>query len=65
MSATILNPEAKPSIPSIKLMEFVINTTNNTVNGMPNQADNSFIPKMPYRSFTYKPDNGIMEAAIN
>lgn len=31
-------PEAKPSIPSIKLMAFVIYTTINTVNGTPTQT---------------------------
>ena len=39
-SAALLKPDARPSIPSIRFIAFVIKITVNIVKGIPNQADN-------------------------
>ena len=60
----LLNPHAKPSIPSIKLIALTMNTVNKMVKGIPSQGVSSSIPKRPYRLLIHRPDKGIREAAM-
>lgn len=62
---TLLNPEARPSMPSIRFIALQMNTMTRTVRGMPIQGDSSCIPIMPYRLFIHNPDKGIRQAAMS
>ena len=54
-----------PSIPSIRFMALSIKTIIKTVRGTPTQKGMSCIPNSPYKLLIYKPDSGIMVAAID
>ena len=60
----LLNPDANPSMPSIRLIAFTMNTVSKMVKGIPSQGVSSSIPKRPYRLLIHRPDRGIREAAI-
>ena len=61
---TLLKPEASPSMPSIRLMALVMKTMERTVNGMPMQGSNAWMPNRPYRLLSHKPESGKKEAQI-
>ena len=45
--ATMQRPEAKPSIPSIRLMALVMKTVSSRVSGTPTKAGISYRPNSP------------------
>ena len=55
--AMLHKPEAKPSIPSIKLIAFVIYTTIKTVTGIPTQAGTEYTPNKPPKEPNQLPDS--------
>ena len=51
-------------MPSIRLMALLTNTMMNTVSGAPTQNGISWKPQKPYRSLMYRPEKGMMSAAM-
>ena len=63
VSARIVSEPASPSMPSMRLMAFEMNTTKAMVNKAPIHQGMRWMPKMPYRLFRHSPYKGKADAA--
>lgn len=64
MVIIMLMPDDNPSMPSIKLMEFIMKIMNNTVSGIPMYTGISYTPNTPHILCIHVPEAIIKKAAI-